>query len=113
MPSRCDVVRRGAGAFPNVPSKLRRSARDRAVAAQADALRCVELLLEDPRGRATAASRNDDGDTALHLALGRGDAAAAASLVAAGAPRDVANRDGDTPEALALALGVELAPKIS
>ena len=73
-----------------------------------DSVRCVEVLLADARGRATISSQNDDGDTALHLALERRDLPLAALLVRAGAPVDVPNNKGLTPKQLADSTSLDL-----
>ena len=53
---------------------------------------------------------NNDGNTALHLAIGRGAAATAELLCRAGARRDVANAAGVTASHLAEQSGVRLPP---
>ena len=65
----------------------------------------VELLIA--RGAPVDAANNDR-NTALHLAVGRGDAATAALLCRAGARRDVANAAGVTAARLAEQCGVSL-----
>ena len=66
-----------------------------------DALACVAALLDDSRGAAAIDARNDDGDTALHLAIARGLAAAARLLAARGARTDLPNGAGVTAARLA------------
>ena len=71
-------------------------------AARAGDSQAVELLLA---GGADACAIDDDGQTALHLAVLAGDVAACRSLLSAGADRDVLNYAGCTP--LDCALTVE------
>mmetsp|Transcript_13687 Transcript_13687/g.41386 ORF Transcript_13687/g.41386 Transcript_13687/m.41386 type:complete len:192 (+) Transcript_13687:34-609(+) len=67
-----------------------------------DSLRCLRLLLADPRGKATLGAANDDGDTALHLAARGGFQAQVDLLLEHGATLDAPrNHDGKTPRDVA------------
>jgi hypothetical protein len=58
-------------------------------------------LLIQAGGAATVAMRNDDGNTALHLASSAGNLSMCQLLISAKAGLDIAGEDGDTPLHLA------------
>jgi len=68
----------------------------------------VFCLLADDNARASIGFQNDDGDTALHLALARSNGAVAEILAEAGAPLDVANNAGETCAERAAKKGIKL-----
>ena len=70
----------------------------------------VQVLLEQPNVALNVS--NDQGATALHLAAAKGNEALARSLLLAGADPSMGDRNGRTPESMAVAAGHENVAKL-
>jgi ankyrin repeat protein len=92
-----------SGADPNLPDIYDWTPLMRAVYEERE--KVVQALLEQPSVDLNA--KNDQGATALHLAAVRGSARLARSLLLAGASPVIEDREGRTPDLLAVAAGHE------